>query len=149
MNTNGQNTSDTQRIPPIHLTSSPFLTPADMDATIEVKTPPIGTRQPSESHERVVPLPPQPDPTPQPTPFVAPAEYIPEPYSTQPLPCSYPMLWHAHCDECRHLRVVLCAMFSVIVLAIAASYSLMIFVASGIVLCIAFLLMLLLRKEVP
>jgi hypothetical protein len=152
-NLNGEsasNTSDTQYISPVHLPTETFLEPDDMEATIEVETPPI--------HERSAALPP-PDaqPTPdnpwQPAPLPTgdvprPQQEAREPYYSHPLPCSYPLLWQSHHEECLWLRGVLLTMFTVLILAMAAVlFSLMIFVATGIVLCLVFLLMIALKKK--
>jgi hypothetical protein len=117
-----------------------------MDATIEVETPPlhsIGLRL-SDGRE-ITPAPDSPSAD-QPLPCPQPEER--EPYTTHPLPCSYPLLWQAHTEECTWLRGVLLTMFTVLTLAmVAVLFSLMIFVGVGIALCVVFLLMNLLRKE--
>ena len=148
-NTNGQsasNTSDTQHIPPMHLDSSTFLEPADMDATIEVETPPLehSTVCPPNAQESAPTYTPSDYPPLSPTPagdVPQPQQEAREPYYTHPLPCSYPILWQSHQEECRWLRGVLLAMFTVLILAmVAVLFSLMIVVAAAIVLCVVVLL---------
>jgi len=114
----------TQHIPPIKQT---FLEPDEMEATLEVETPPMHSGKPL--------LIGMPDLPPRRT-------TAPAPYSTTRLPRAYPLLWDTHQRECSTMQGMLLLTFTVFTLVLAATISLTLFAGCGLALCLVLLFLL-------